>query len=175
MELIKKNFLLFVVFLTGASVLIIEIVAVRILSPYYGNTIFTVSSVISVILAALSLGYYAGGKLADRYPSQRYFFGIILLSGLALLFFHFVGTIALRPLSVTFSISSGPLISSIILFLLPAFLLGTLSPYAIKLQSDHSPEQGVGSVAGEIFFLVNRGKYCWKLVSGFCLNPSFRN
>src|SRR5437870_2134490 len=60
-----------VVFVTGASVLIVEVLAVRVLSPYYGNTIFTVSSVISVILLALSVGYYAGGALADRNPSLR--------------------------------------------------------------------------------------------------------
>jgi hypothetical protein len=48
--------------LTGAGVLIVEVLAVRVLSPYYGNTIFTVSSVISVVLLALSAGYYIGGS-----------------------------------------------------------------------------------------------------------------
>ena len=46
--------------------LIIEVVATRILSPFFGNTIYTVSSVISVVLAALSVGYVIGGRLADR-------------------------------------------------------------------------------------------------------------
>ena len=69
------------VFLTGASVLVVEVTAVRVLSPYYGNTIFTVSSVISIILLALSAGYYAGGILADRRPSLRAFFAIIAASG----------------------------------------------------------------------------------------------
>ena len=54
-----KYGLLFVVFVTGACVLVVEIVATRILSPYFGNTIFTVSSVITVILAALSIGSLA--------------------------------------------------------------------------------------------------------------------
>ncbi|GIW68235.1 MAG: hypothetical protein KatS3mg099_183 [Candidatus Parcubacteria bacterium] len=67
-EFIKKRLFPFAVFVTGACVLIIEIVAVRALSPHYGNTIFTVSSVISVVLAALSLGYHIGGTLADRHP-----------------------------------------------------------------------------------------------------------
>ena len=74
-KFLKQNLLLISVFITGACVLIIEVVAVRVLSPHYGNTIFTVSSVISVILAALSIGYYAGGKFADRHPSLRWFFG----------------------------------------------------------------------------------------------------
>ena len=62
----KKITIPFFVFITGACVLIIEIIAIRILSPYFGNTIFTVSSVISVVLAALSLGYYFGGKVYVR-------------------------------------------------------------------------------------------------------------
>src|SRR3989338_5012040 len=95
MFLNKKFILPLVVFITGAAVLVIEVVAVRVLSPYFGNTIFTVSSVISVILAALSVGYYVGGRMADKHPSLRWFFGIILVSGLVLLLFHFIGIIAL--------------------------------------------------------------------------------
>ena len=73
----NKFALPFVVFITGACVLIIEIVATRILSPYFGNTIFTVSSVIGIVLAALSMGYYFGGKLADKTSSARVFYTII--------------------------------------------------------------------------------------------------
>jgi predicted membrane-bound spermidine synthase len=173
MGFLKKYFLLFVVFVTGASVLIVEIVAVRVLSPYYGNTIFTVSSVISVILAALSIGYYVGGKLADRYPSSRWFFGIILLSGLILLSLHFIGIILLPLLSLTFSISTGPLVSSLFLFLIPALLLGALSPYVIKLQSVQFPNQGIGSIAGEIFFWSTPGSIFGSLLAGFILIPIF--
>src|ERR1700722_19608609 len=116
----------FAVFITGASVLIVEVLGVRVLSPFYGNTIFTVSSVISVILLALSVGYYAGGKLADRRPTLQYFFGLILLSGLLLLGFYCLGTFVLPILSAKLSISVGPLVSATLLFLLPAILLGTL-------------------------------------------------
>src|SRR3989344_3185940 len=170
---IKHNILPIAVFLTGACVLIVEIVATRVLSPFYGNTIFTVSSVISVILAALSVGYYAGGKFADRHPSLRWFFGIILLSGLVLLLFHFIGIITLPILGYALSISVGPLVSSLLLFFLPAFLLGTLSPYAVKLQSVQFPEQGVGSVAGEIFFWSTLGSIIGSLLAGFILIPYF--
>ncbi len=171
--MIRFAILPFAVFITGACVLIIEVVAIRVLSPYYGNTIFTVSSVISVILAALSTGYYAGGKFADRHPSLQWFFGIILLGGLALLLFYFIGIIALPILSYALSISVGPLVSSVLLFFLPALLLGTLSPYAVKLQSARFPEQGVGSVAGRIFFWSTTGSITGSLLAGFVLIPNF--
>jgi len=115
-KFLARNLLLISVFITGACVLIVEVVAVRILSPHYGNTIFTVSSVISAILAALSVGYYAGGRFADRHPSLRWFFGIILLSGLVLLAFHFLGLIILPILSFSLSVIIGPLVSSLLLF-----------------------------------------------------------
>ncbi len=172
-KFLKQNLLLISVFITGACVLIIEIVAVRVLSPHFGNTIFTVSSVISVILAALSIGYYAGGKFADRHPSLRWFFGIILISGLAVLAFYFLGMIILPMLSIGLSLTSGPIVSSLLLFFAPALLLGTLSPYAIKLQTIQVPEQGVGSVSGKIFFWSTLGSIIGSLLAGFVLIPHF--
>lgn len=168
-----KNFLFLTVFITGAAVLIVEVVAMRILSPYFGNTIFTDSSVITVILAALSVGYYVGGKFADSHPSASWFFGIILLSGLFLLLLHFFSAVVLAILSIVFSIIIGPLASSFVLFFFPALLLGTLSPYAIKLQSIYFPGQGVGTVAGKVFFWSTLGSIAGSLSTGFVLIPNF--
>lgn len=162
-----------VVFLTGASVLIVEVLAVRVLSPYYGNTIFTVSSVISVILLALSVGYYAGGRTADRHPSLHRFFELIVASGLLLLLLQFAGMLLLPRLGAALSIESGPLVSSALLFLLPALLLGMLSPYAVKLQSLADPDRGVGTAAGVIFFWSTVGSITGSLAAGFVLIPAF--
>jgi len=170
---LKRNLLFISVFITGAIVLIVEILAVRILSPYYGSTIFTVSGVISVILAALSIGYYAGGKLADRNPSSKQFFGLILSGGIALLGLNLLGIMILPILGLIFSLISGPLIASLILFFPPAFILGTLSPYAIKLQNTITPEQGVGTVAGKVFFWSTLGSITGSLLAGFVLIPRF--
>lgn len=161
-----------VVFLTGACVLVVEVLAVRVLSPYYGNTVFTVSSVISVVLLALSVGYYAGGVMADRQPSMRKFFGLIAASGIVLLLFYAVGTRLLPMLSSALSIETGPLVSAGLMFLLPALLLGTLSPYAVKLQAVQSPDRGVGRVAGAIFFWSTLGSITGSLLAGFVLIPN---
>ena len=125
-----KHGLLFVVFVTGACVLVVEIVATRILSPYFGNTIFTVSSVITVILAALSIGYYAGGRLADARPSRVWFFSLIASGGLALLLLQALANVALPALGKALPITTGPLVSSLAFFFLPALIMGMLSPYA---------------------------------------------
>lgn len=173
-EVFKNRILLpLTVFLTGASVLIVEIVAVRVFAPYYGNTIFTVSGVISVILGALSLGYWIGGKLADRHPAPQWFFGSILAGGVALLISYVLGVFALPALSMVLPITLGPLISALVLFFIPTMILGTLSPYAVKLQSVSMPNQGIGNTAGSIFFWSTIGSIVGSLATSFYLIPHF--
>ena len=163
----------FFVFITGACVLIIEIVAIRILSPYYGNTIFTVSSVISVVLLALSLGYYAGGKLADKHPKESLFYNIIVASGATVIFLYLLGIVFLSNFGYQLSIIEGPIISSILLFFFQSFLLGMLSPFAIKLQTQRMEKLGIGSASGQIFFWSTLGSIAGSLSTGFYLIPHF--
>jgi len=169
----KRNFLLFVVFATGAAVLVVEVVATRVLAPYFGNTIFSISSIISTILAALSFGYYFGGKLADKRPTLNLFFGIIFAAGISILLIHYLSVFLLPILGRVFSIIYGPLVSAIVLFFIPALFLGTLSPFAIKLQHKINPEVGIGTMSGKIFFWSTFGSIFGSLFSGFYLIPNF--
>ena len=169
----NKFALPFVVFITGACVLIIEIVATRILSPYFGNTIFTVSSVIGIVLAALSMGYYFGGKLADKTSSARVFYTIILASGVSVVVLHVLCLILLPVLGNKLSLTSGPLVTAMVLFFAPAALLGMLSPFAIKLQVVRFPGIGIGAVTGGIFFWSTVGSIFGSLFAGFVLIPRF--
>ncbi len=173
MFLFKKSILPAVVFITGGCVLVLEVTATRVLAPYFGNTIYTVSSIIGVILAALSLGYYFGGRLADRRPDSAWFYGIILAGGLAVIVLEGMINLILPFLGNVLSLIYGPLVAAVILFFLPALLLGMLSPYAIKLQSRNSPETGIGSVSGAIFFWSTLGSIAGSLLTGFVLIPNF--
>lgn len=159
------------VFITGACVLIVEILAIRILAPYFGNTIFAVSSVISVVLAALSLGYYVGGKLSDTYPRETLFYGIIVVSGASIIFLHLVGALFLPTFGYSLSMVEGPMVSSLLLFFFQSFLLGMLSPFAIKLQTMRQESIGVGSASGVIFFWSTLGSIAGSLSAGFFLIP----
>jgi len=173
MASLKKMILPAAVFITGACVLVLEVAATRVLSPYFGNTIYTVSSIIGVILAALSLGYYFGGRLADRRPAANWFYGIILISGLSVIFLELMVALILPLLGNSLSLIYGPLIAALILFFLPALLLGTLSPYAIKLYSQILPERGIGNISGTIFFWSTLGSIAGSLLTGFVFIPNF--
>ncbi len=169
---LKSRELPFVVFITGAAVLVVEVAAVRILSPYFGNTIYTVSGVISVILAALSLGYYAGGRMADRRPEESLFYGMVLVGGLSIILLQLLAFLFLPLLGYGLPLAIGPLVAALFLFFVPGFVLGTLSPFAIALQKLRVPD-GIGTVSGEIFFWSTCGSIVGSLLTGFVLVPSF--
>src|SRR5438093_13496415 len=66
------------VFCTGTAALATEIGAARLLAPYYGSSTIVWANVIGLVLASLSLGYWLGGRVADRRPSTRVLGGIVL-------------------------------------------------------------------------------------------------
>ena len=168
---LKNKSLLASVFFTGFAVLVLEVLAIRILSPHYGSTIYTTSSVIAVVLSALSLGYFIGGKISDKYPDFRVFYGIIFLSGFLVIFINTLKSSILPLFSVLFPITTGPLISSFFLFFIPSFFLGTLSPFAIKLNAEGYHK--IGHKSGEVFFWSTVGSILGSIISGFFLIPNF--
>lgn len=168
---IKQHGILLSVFVTGAFVLMVEVIAVRLLSPYFGNTIYTVTSVIGVILAALSCGYAYGGRLIDRYAEDRVFFAVIVFGGLSVVFLGLVSHYLLPLFARFFTLMTGPLAASFVLFFLPGFLLGALSPMAVALQKRRVDVDGVGSIAGSVFFWSTLGSIVGCLATGFILIP----
>ena len=160
-----------IVFITGMAILIVEVTATRILSPYYGNTIYTVSSVIGVILGALSFGYWRGGAEADTDPEITKFYDIIFKSGLSLIVLFFM-VIAILPIGGNFfSLQFGPLIWAIVLFFPSSYLMGKLSPFAVKLAQIDKPDTGLGHITGSIFFWSTAGSIAGSIATGFIFIP----
>jgi predicted membrane-bound spermidine synthase len=156
---------------TGACVLILEILATRILAPYFGSSLFTLSSVLGVTLGALSIGYYYGGILADRDPSWRTMGILLTLAGMTTLFIWPLSIVGLPMLRSVFSIGTGSLIASALLFLIPCGILGIFSPYAVTLEQRLSPACGAGRAAGNIFFWSTLGSIGGSIAAGFLLIP----
>jgi len=163
--------LLLSVTLAGMAVLIIEITAIRMLAPFFGNSIFTISSVIGIILAALGLGYYLGGSLADRKPSAAWFFSLIVVAGFSVLLLQFLNAVVLPGIAYKLSLIDGPLIVSFLMFFLPALFLAMLSPFAIALVHAREAGKGVGNASGLVFFWSTLGSIAGSLATGFVLIP----
>src|SRR5712692_10245111 len=118
-----------VVFIASGCTLILEIVAGRIVAPVVGVSLYTWTSIIGVVLAGISLGNYVGGRIADRWASSFTLGVLFLLSGVtALLMLLTTAWIVGYTLPASISLVGKIVISTVTIFFLPAFLLGTVSP-----------------------------------------------
>ncbi len=162
------------VFTTGASVLIFEIIAVRALAPYFGASMYVVSSVLTVVLAALSIGYYIGGRLADQYPDARFLYGLLSLGGFLMSLLYVIFSLMATVMSAYFPITIGPLIITLLFFFMPAFLLGIDSPFVIKLLTiERKNNDDSGTTAGSTYFWSTLGSIMGSLLTGFLFIPFF--
>ncbi|MBI2988077.1 MAG: fused MFS/spermidine synthase [Deltaproteobacteria bacterium] len=160
-----------VVFISGAVLMALEIVGSRVLAPHFGNSIFVWGSLISVVLAALSLGYYWGGWLSERSPSFARLLVLLLIPGVLIFFLPFVyPSINQSIAEADFGSRLNPLIASTIFFLLPGIFLGTISPYAIRLAA--TTLSTVGSTAGALYALSTCGSIFGTLLTAFYLIPA---
>src|SRR5204863_1716911 len=129
-ELNMVRFLLnIIVFVSGAVLMALEIVGSRVLAPYFGNSIFVWGSLISVLLAALSAGYYWGGRLSEKIPSFARLLLLLIIPG-AMIFVlpFFYPSVNLWIAENDFGPRLNPLIAGAIFFLIPGIFLGAISP-----------------------------------------------
>lgn len=159
------------VFVTGAVLMGLEIVGSRILAPYFGNSVFVWGSLISLFLIALSLGYYVGGRVADRRPSRALLNGILLAVGASMFVVAAIaGPVCAELADRGFGERTGPFLASCILFLLPSIGMGMASPFAIRLAT-HTVAS-VGKTAGTLYALSTLGSIAGTMLTTFVLIPS---
>lgn len=147
------------VFCAGIVGLGIELAAERLLAPAFGTTTDLWSIIIGMTFAALSLGYSIGGRIIDRRPDHRIPAACVLTAGVWAVFVAFAGPPIVRAIQAfTFDFGGVPLgifLSVLVLITLPPFLLGMVTPSAIRLVV---PRVGqAGASAGTIFALSTIG------------------
>src|SRR3989338_7394282 len=108
--------------------MVVELIGSRVIGPPFGVSLFVWTSLITVTLVSLALGYWVGGRLADRSETPSPLFPVILFSGLYLAAVPLIkGTVIFSTLSL--GLRAGSLTSSTVLFGPPLFLLGMVTPY----------------------------------------------
>jgi spermidine synthase len=161
-------------FVVGAGSLGAEIAAVRLLAPYFGASTVVWANTIGVVLVALSLGYWLGGRLADRRPQLRDLCALALSAAALLALVPFAADpllhIAVDALDdVSAGAFAGSLLGVLGLVALPVLLLGAVSPYALRLAV--ADVERAGTVAGRLYAVSTAGSLAGTLLSALVLIP----
>ncbi len=158
-----------IIFLSGAVLMSLEMVGSRLLAPTFGSSIYVWGSLIVVVMAALTLGYYYGGRIADKHPNYGVMGTILAIGGV------FIGFLPFWAQSVNDSLSLfepriGSLLASMAFFFVPSVLLATISPYGIKLTSRSLTT--IGNTAGFMAAISSAGSIVGTLLTSFFLIPA---
>ena len=159
-------------FVSGAIIMALEITTSRILTPVFGSTIYTWGSLIGVILSGLSLGYFLGGKLADKNPKFEKICGVVFSVGLFTVGIPFFASAVVDFTTIVLPVNQyTPLLATLLLLMLPSVLLGFVSPYVIKLGT--SSLQNIGNISGSLYSIATIGSIIGTFATVFVLIPSF--
>src|SRR3712207_5048698 len=162
------------VFVVGMGSLGAEIAAVRLLAPYFGASTVIWANTIGVVLVALSVGYWLGGRWADRRPEKRALCRVALIGAGLLALVPFVA----RPLldvavdaldEVSAGAFLGSLLAVLVLVAIPVLLLGTVSPWALRIAV--RDVENAGTIAGRLYALSTAGSLVGTLLSALLLIP----
>ena len=163
-----------VVFTAGTATLATEIAASRLLAPYFGSSTIVWANIIGLILLYLSIGYWLGGRLADRRPEARLLGWIILVAALAVAATPFIARpildLAVEGLdAVSVGAVVGSFFAALALFAVPITLLGMVAPFAIRLALGDVQE--AGTVAGQLYAISTIGSIVGTFLSAIVLIP----
>jgi spermidine synthase len=162
------------VFVVGISTLGAEIAAARLMAPFFGDSTIVWANTIAIVLVALSIGYWFGGRMADRHPHKR---GLLMLVLAASLLLGLVPIVANPFLSlsvdafdsVSIGTFAGSLFGVLALVAVPVLMLGAVSPWAIRLKLRHVEDSG--EVAGRMYAISTVGSLLGTFLASLLLIP----
>src|SRR5436853_768068 len=171
-----KYFLIVLVFVSGMTSLALELSASRLLGAYFGTSLFIWANLIGLILVYLTIGYFVGGRLADRYPSTQVLCLLTAAAALSIAVLPFISesvlawsVTGLAQVSVSIFLSS--LLGTILLFAVPVTLLGLVSPFAIRLVTKDVGQSG--RTSGSLYAISTAGSILGSFLPVLWLIPTF--
>jgi len=159
-------FLLATAVICGALIMVIEVLGSRVIGPFFGVSLFVWTSLITVTLVALAVGYALGGMLSDRHNSPDWLYGIILTAGLLVCLVPLIKAPVLKA-SVEVGLRTGSLVGTLVLFGPPLLLLGCVSPYLVRLVATEF--SNLGRTVGGLYALSTIGSFVGTVTTGFFL------
>jgi spermidine synthase len=163
------------VLVAGAASLSTEMAGARLLAPTFGASDLVWSNVIGLILVSLAVGYWIGGRLADRFPTARALGVVVLIASAFLAIIPFASRPLFSTAATAFAnISAGAFIASffgaLAMFIVPVTALGAVSPWAVRLSVTSVGTSG--SVAGRLYALSTVGAIIGTFLTVLVLIPT---
>ncbi len=157
-----RKYLYITVFISGLCSLAIEMAASRLLGNVFGTSNLVWAAIIGLILIYLAVGYFLGGAWADRSPHYRTMYLILLAASLSTALVPVISRPVLRMAANAFDqlqmgILFGSFTAVIILLAIPMTLIGTASPFAIRLAIQDT--QNSGRLAGRMYAISTFGSF----------------
>ena len=161
------------VFLSGALTMILELIAARILSPYVGSSNLIWTTIIGIMLVSMSIGYWFGGKMADKNKENdiKILSNYLLISAIATSIIPILEVVFIDVLSqMSSNLILVAIICATVTFGIPSFLLATVSPIAVKIKNNSMNH--IGATSGKISSLSTIGSIFGTFFAGFILIPN---
>lgn len=153
---------------SGFVIMGVELIAGRMLSPYFGSSIYVWGSIISIFMLALSIGYLLGGRWSLKFPSLKRLGILYAAGGLLLIPLPLVGQQIMEMLFMLIEDPRyGSLVASFILFLPATIVMGMIAPYAVRLLAINTAE--TGQTAGRLYFVSTLGSAVGTIITSFYL------
>jgi len=176
----RPRYLNLLVLTAGFTTLGVELSGARLLDPWFGNSILVWACLIGLVLGCLSLGYWLGGRVADRWPQAVRLYAIALAAALLTALIPAAARPALQGAALSslslegMSFSAGVLLGAgaaiVLLFGLPTLLLGMISPFALRLAV--ADVGSSGQVAGRLYALSTVGSLLGAFLPVLALIPA---
>ncbi len=163
-----------IVAVVGASSLGSEIAAARLVAPWFGASTIVWANTIATVLVALSVGYWYGGRLAERDPTVRGLARVVMIAAALLTLVPFIAgpflSVSVKALDqVEAGAFVGSLIAVMALIAFPVMVLGAVAPYAVRLSVKTAEE--AGNVAGRLYAISTVGSLVGVFLSALLLVP----
>lgn len=157
-----------VIFFSSACIMVVELVAGRLVARHLGSSLYTWTSIIGVVLAGMSIGNYLGGRMADRWRPARSLGWLFLAASvtcvISLGLNNLIGATQ-QTWEVMFPVRV--VLSTLLIFILPALALGTISPVTAKMALERS--NAVGTTIGSVYAWGAVGSILGTFAAGFFL------
>jgi len=169
-----KRYIYLTVFVSGMTTLGIEFAASRLLGSVFGTSNLVWAAIIGLILIYLTVGYALGGKWADKDPTQTKFFTLLIWGAFTAGLIPFVARPVLYAAADAFDqlqvgVLLGAFSAVLVLLVVPITLLGTISPFAIRLML--TDPKDAGKTAGRIYAISTLGSFLGTFTPDLLLIP----